>query len=115
MLSLRLGTAMQFDRVKRREFLTLVGSATAWPLVARAQQPVMALVGLLSSVQLDDRQVGAIRQGLKGGGYIEGRNVAIKYRSADARFDRLPALAADLVADRVADAGNRSKRASAER
>src|SRR6516164_1457804 len=102
MLSLRLGTAMQFDRVKRREFLTLVGSATAWPLVARAQQPVMALVGLLSSVQLDDRQVGAIRQGLKDGGYIEGRNVAIKYRSADARFDRLPALAADLVADPVA-------------
>jgi len=93
---------MQFDRVKRREFLTLVGSATAWPLVARAQQPVMALVGLLSSVQLDDRQVGAIRQGLKDGGYIEGRNVAIKYRSADARFDRLPALAADLVADPVA-------------
>src|SRR6516165_10670955 len=102
--------------MKRREFITLFGgAAVAWPLTARAQQPVMALVGLLSSVQLDDRQVGAIRQGLKDGGYIEGRNVAIKNRSADARFDRLPALAADLVADRVADAGNRSKRASAER
>jgi ABC-type uncharacterized transport system substrate-binding protein len=62
----------------------------------------MALVGLLSSAQLDDRQIGAIRQGLKDAGYIEGRNVAIKYRSADARFDRLPALAADLVADPVA-------------
>src|SRR6516165_10600291 len=87
----------------RREFITLLGGAAAtWPLAARAQQPVMALVGLLSSVQLDDRQVGAIRQGLKDGGYIEGRNVAIKNRSADARFDRLPALAADLVADRVA-------------
>ena len=88
--------------IGRRELLAALGGAAAWPLVARAQQPVMALVGLLSSVQLDDRQVSAIRQGLKDGGYIEGRNVAIKYRSADARFDRLPALAADLVADPVA-------------
>jgi putative tryptophan/tyrosine transport system substrate-binding protein len=89
--------------MRRREFITLVGGAAAtWPVAARRQQPVMALVGLLSSVQLDDRQVGAIRQGLKDGGYIEGRNVAIKYRSADAHFDRLPALAADLVADPVA-------------
>src|SRR5262249_20501559 len=88
--------------MRRREFVALVSGAAAWPLAARSQQQAMALVGLLSSVQLDDRQVGAIRQGLKEGGYIEGRNVAIKYRSADARFDRLPALAADLVADRVA-------------
>src|SRR5262245_28945388 len=61
----------------------------------------MPLVGLLSSAQLDDRQISAVRQGLKDAGYIEGRNVAIKYRSADSRFDRLPALAADLVADPV--------------
>jgi putative tryptophan/tyrosine transport system substrate-binding protein len=89
--------------MRRREFITLFGgAAAAWPLAARAQQPVMALVGLLSSAQLDDRQISAIRQGLKDAGHIEGRNVAIKYRSADARFDRLPALAADLVADPVA-------------
>ena len=93
---------MSFDLFRRRQVFALLGSAAAWPLAARAQQPVMALVGLLSSAQLDDRQIGAIRQGLKEAGYIEGRNVAIKYRSADSHLDRLPALAADLVADPVA-------------
>ena len=89
--------------VRRRGFITLLGgAAVAGPLAARAQQPVMAVVGLLSSAQLDDRRIGAIRQGLKDGGYIEGRNLAIKYRSADSRFDRLPAMAADLVSDPVA-------------
>jgi putative tryptophan/tyrosine transport system substrate-binding protein len=88
--------------VKRRDFITLLGGAAAWPLAARAQQPLMALVGLLSTAQLDDRQIGAIRQGLKGAGYVEGRNLAIKYRSADSRFDRLPAMLADLVSDPVA-------------
>jgi putative tryptophan/tyrosine transport system substrate-binding protein len=89
---------MQFGQLKRREFITLLGGAAAWPLAARAQQP-MALVGLLSGAQQDDRQLGAVRQGLKDIGYIEGRNVAIKYLSANGRFDRLPALAAELVAD----------------
>ena len=94
------GSGMQF---KRREFVTLVGgAAAAWPFAARAQQPGVALVGLLSGGQLDDRLIDAVRQGLKEGGYIEGRNIAIKYRSADGRFDRLPALAAELVADPVA-------------
>jgi putative ABC transport system substrate-binding protein len=89
--------------IRRREFIVaLSGAAAAWPLTVRAQQPVMALVGLLSSAQLDDRQIDAIRQGLKEAGYIEGHNVAIKYRSADSHFNRLPALAADLVADPVA-------------
>ena len=88
--------------MRRREFITLLSGATVWPLGAHAQQPVMALVGLLSSAQLDDRQIGAIRQGLKDAGYIEGRNLAIKYRSAESRFDRLPAMAADLVSDPVA-------------
>jgi ABC-type uncharacterized transport system substrate-binding protein len=89
--------------MRRREFITLLGgAAAAWPLAARAQQPPMALVGLLSTAQLDDGQIGAIRQGLKDAGYIEGLNLAIKYRSADSRFDRLPAMAADLVSDPVA-------------
>jgi putative ABC transport system substrate-binding protein len=86
--------------MRRRKFIALVGSAAVvWPLAARAQQASMALVGLL--LRLDDRQIGAIRQGLKDTGYIEGRNLAIKYRSADGRFDRLRAIAAELVADPV--------------
>jgi ABC-type uncharacterized transport system substrate-binding protein len=84
--------------MRRREFISILGGAAAsWPLAARAQrQAPVALVGLLSGFQLDDRLLGAIRQGLKETGYIEGRNVAIKYRSADGRFDRLPAMAAEL-------------------
>ena len=88
--------------MKRREFIMLLGGAAAWPLAARAQQAGVALVGLLSSIHQDDREISAVRQGLKEAGYIEGRNVAIKYRSAGGRFDRLPGLAAELVADQVA-------------
>src|SRR3984893_15464276 len=94
---------MQFDQWKRREFITLLGGAVvALPLAAHAQQPAMALVGLLTGTQVDDRFIDAIRQGLKDAGYIEGRNLAIKHRSADGRFERLPALAAELVADHAA-------------
>jgi ABC-type uncharacterized transport system substrate-binding protein len=88
--------------MKRRAFITLLGGAATWPLAGRAQQAAVALVGLLSGGQLDDRLIDAVRQGLKEASYIEGRNIAIKYRSADGRFDRLPALAAELVADGVA-------------
>jgi ABC-type uncharacterized transport system substrate-binding protein len=85
---------------KRRAFITLLGgAAAAWPLAARAQQPSMALVGLLSGALLEGHQLRALRQGLKEAGYIEGRNIAIKYLSADGRLERLPALAAELVAD----------------
>ena len=84
----------------RRQFISpLGGAAVVWPLAARAQQAGVPLVGLLVSTQIDDRQIAAIRQGLKDAGYIEGRNVAIKYRSGDGRFDRLPAMAAELAAD----------------
>src|SRR5262245_45936359 len=85
--------------MRRREFITLLGGAAAWPLAARAQQSTMALVGLLSGALVYDYQFRALRQGLKEAGYIEGRNIAIKYVSADGRFERLPALAAELVAD----------------
>jgi putative ABC transport system substrate-binding protein len=88
--------------IGRRQFLATLGGAAAWPRAARAQQPAMALVGLLLSSQIDHRQVAAVRQGLKDAGYVEGRNLAIKYHSADGRFDQLPALVADLVADPVA-------------
>src|SRR6516225_6794767 len=95
-------TMLLSRHTRRRDFIALLGGATTWPLAARAQQPAMAFVGLLSGGQLDDRLIDAVRQGLKDGGYIEGRNIAIKYRSADGRFDRLPALAAELVHLRVA-------------
>ena len=89
--------------MRRRQFITLLGgAAVTWPLTARAQQAGVALVGLLSSIHQDDREISVVRQGLKEAGYIEGRNVAIKYRSAGGRFDRLPGLAAELVADPVA-------------
>ena len=87
--------------MRRREFVAALGGAAAWRAVAWGQQPAMPVIGLLSGTQAEDRQISAIRQGLKEGGYTEGRNVAIKYRSADGRFDRLPGLAAELVADPV--------------
>src|SRR5215813_8976489 len=87
--------------IGRRELLAALSGA-AWSLTARAQQPAMALVGLLTGNQLDDRWLSAVGQGLKEVGYIEGRNAAIKYRSAGGSLDRLPAWAIELVADPVA-------------
>jgi putative tryptophan/tyrosine transport system substrate-binding protein len=88
--------------MKRREFIKLLGGAAAWPLAARAQQPAMPVVGLLSGIDSDDRQLAALRQGLNEVGYIAGKSVTIDHRSAAGQYDRLPALANDLVRQQVA-------------
>jgi putative tryptophan/tyrosine transport system substrate-binding protein len=93
---------MHFDRLKRREFITLLGSATAWPLAASAQQPT-PVIGFLSpgSLGTDATRMNGFRRGLAELGYVEGQNVAIEYRGAQYQYGQFPALAIDLVSRQV--------------
>ena len=95
---------MHFRQWKRRQFITLLGGAAAWPLVARAQQPALPLVGFLNSASPDvfaDR-LRAFHRGLRDTGFVEGENVGIVYRWAEDQLDRLPEFATELVRRRVA-------------
>jgi putative tryptophan/tyrosine transport system substrate-binding protein len=90
-------------KIQRREFITLLGGAAAWPVAARAQQPAMPVIGFLNPTTPEAlaEPMRGLRQGLKDAGYVEGENLTIEYRWADNQAERLPAMAAELVRRRV--------------
>src|SRR5262249_49383295 len=95
-------TMLLSRHTRRREFITLLGGAAAWPIVARAQQPAMPVVAYLSAGAPPAHLLAVFKQSLAEAGFVEGRNVAIEAPSADGQYDRLPALAAELVRRQVA-------------
>src|SRR5215471_3134272 len=93
---------MQLDQVKRREFITLLGGAVAWPLAARSQQPTIPMVGVLGGTsRIPSPLDRTFIQGLHEAGYTEGQDVRVEYRWAGGAYERLPDLAAELVRLRV--------------